>query len=276
MDIFTAGGSRRCRTATPLRSLVGNQQQVLTIARKDPIMTSSAPTWSPGYCNITQTNLFTSCWFGSRGAIGLSEAEVSGGWERASAACVHRCLQCSRCAFVSMSLQFNDCSWYAACDLSRLNDATTHPAFWSAAVNRGIEAQPAALTLSREYPARMVASPPVRSVSRLRLASRMVEGRLCVSPAGLPVDEPHRLADLETLESAMAKGRVVHTSHTALILKTINPDNVAEVMGTLLSALSVQVSMPATRGHVCMSRACVHAAESGFQTWDHFCALPAG
>ena len=43
------------------------------------------------------------------------------GWATAAAWCLDRCSHCRRCRFVSISLVFNDCSWYASCNTSRLH-----------------------------------------------------------------------------------------------------------------------------------------------------------
>ena len=77
--------------------------------------------------------------------------------------------------------------------------------------------------------------------------ARSLEGLHCLSPSGLPIEEPHLPADLAELERAMLDGRrVLKLPHHLLRLTTINPDNVGETLGTLLSALAVQADAPHT------------------------------
>ena len=182
---------------------------------------------SPGYCNITVANLESSCAFGDRGVLGLSQAAASSGWKLAAAECLAKCSACPRCAHVSMSVQYIDCSWYAECDEESLNDRSVPtPAFRSAAV---------AFT-----------SRPMGSSSSLKLqaVARSLDGLHCLSPAGLPIGEPHSSTALADLERAMLEGRVRRLPHHVLRLQTINPDNVGETLGTLLSALAVQADAP--------------------------------
>ena len=185
----------------------------------------------PGYCNITLGHLEASCAFGSRGALGLSREASRTGWSAAAGECLAKCMRCPRCEFMSLSVRYSDCSWYSTCDLSRLNDATAQePAFQSAAVVR------------RRGP------PAVQSkTGRLQAVARSLEGLHCLSPSGLPIEEPHLPADLAELERAMLDGRrVLKLPHHLLRLTTINPDNVGETLGTLLSALAVQADAPHT------------------------------
>ena len=69
-----------------------------------------------GHCGITGSSE-GDCEIGLNGAFGLKAADVQGGWKGAAAACVARCQGCARCRFVTVSLQYKDCSWYHACDL---------------------------------------------------------------------------------------------------------------------------------------------------------------
>lgn len=69
-----------------------------------------------GHCGITGSSE-GDCEIGLNGAFGLNPADVQGGWKAAAAACVARCQGCARCRFVTVSLEFRDCSWYHKCDL---------------------------------------------------------------------------------------------------------------------------------------------------------------
>lgn len=67
--------------------------------------------WREGHCGTTNVGEGVHC----------APFDTRGSWRASTAAaCVERCNQCSRCAAVSFSANFNDCSWYAACDLSAL------------------------------------------------------------------------------------------------------------------------------------------------------------
>lgn len=202
-----------------------------------------------GYCNITLADRYASCEFGNRGALGLTSMEA----QTAARSCANKCMQCSRCRYVSYSVEFRDCSWYAECNLDALHDAVPNAPFRTSVI--GPHGASGALSLSREYPSRLVAAPTWRR-QRLLAASSALQGLTCLSPAGLPISEPHPRSDLEKLEEALLAGRVLHLPHHLLWLKTINPDNVAEVIGTLLSALAVQSD--ATRADVSWQFAWTH------------------
>ena len=154
---------------------------------------------------------------------------------------------------MSVSVQFLDCSWYHECDLTHLHDANVPNAvFRSAAVVRSLPAAAtpgaetgaaaAALTLSRSYPARTVVAPS--HTAALQAATRSVSDLSCISPEGLPIDSPHPPKALEALETALVGGRVRVLPHHLLRLTTINPDNVGETLGTLLSAVAIQADAP--------------------------------
>jgi len=55
---------------------------------------------------------------GSKGSWPLSRRSLN------VSGCLHRCRwECSRCRYVTVSLQALDCSWYATCSLEQLKDA---------------------------------------------------------------------------------------------------------------------------------------------------------
>ena len=69
----------------------------------------------PGFCEVTEVS---SCTVG----------EAKGAWQTSSLTkCISKCVDCSRCAFLSFSRELSDCSWFAACNLSRLESSSaTH------------------------------------------------------------------------------------------------------------------------------------------------------
>ena len=69
---------------------------------------------STGHCGATTS--VGDCFHGAQGTLGLSRLESQAGWSTAVAACLHRCTKCRNCRFISVSLQHQDCSWYAKCD----------------------------------------------------------------------------------------------------------------------------------------------------------------
>lgn len=201
----------------------------------------------PGYCNITLSDQFGSCEFGDRGAFGLPAAAASVSWEGAASACLELCAHCHRCEYVSLSPQYRDCSWYHRCDLNALHDATVpSPAFRSNAVSaRAAPNDPFAPSL--EYPARLVRAEGDTGQrrgarGRLReLARELVDDarKICIAPAGVPLGEPQPRAQLEMTERALERGHVRHLPHRLVWVSPVNPDNVAEVFGTLVSAFTL-------------------------------------
>ena len=51
--------------------------------------------------------------------MGAGAAEVRT-WGQAATACVAHCGQCQRCQHVSVSRHWSDCSWFHACDYTKL------------------------------------------------------------------------------------------------------------------------------------------------------------
>jgi hypothetical protein len=86
-----------------------------------------------GYCAKTDSDTESDCKEGHLGAWALnastwqSEAVWRHGETPADAserllesACRRRCLECERCHFISFSVNWEDCSWFAECDLTAL------------------------------------------------------------------------------------------------------------------------------------------------------------
>ena len=72
-----------------------------------------------GTCAETTMSGPKSCSEESDGAWGLSKFEASS-WGRAFRSCRAICLNCTNCAYISVSLVDGECSWFSACDLDRL------------------------------------------------------------------------------------------------------------------------------------------------------------
>ena len=87
-----------------------------------------APRWvrqwlaeaGPGYCETTTKA--GNCEHGNKGIFDLLPHEAMS-WEEAAHACMRRCLRCPRCRFVSLSLQWQDCSWFHSCSGRRTDVA---------------------------------------------------------------------------------------------------------------------------------------------------------
>ena len=81
--------------------------------------TTSAGTVAGGACPNEHEVL------GSFGGIRYSRRRLA--WAAAARDCATRCLACPRCNYISVSVQWNDCSWFHECALDRLhNDVIGH------------------------------------------------------------------------------------------------------------------------------------------------------
>ena len=74
---------------------------------------------SPGFCAVTEQSPNASSCVGGKGSWRMP-AHVGTSWPRAGRWCEARCRGCARCRYISLSLRFQDCSWFAHCDLARL------------------------------------------------------------------------------------------------------------------------------------------------------------
>ena len=81
---------------------------------------------APGYCGVTKIEPTMNCQVDDKGAFPLSAGlrATEGGmtWETAQASCRRMCVACARCNYISVSLQFRDCSWFHACDILQLRN----------------------------------------------------------------------------------------------------------------------------------------------------------
>ena len=73
-----------------------------------------------GHCGVTRD--LGDCDAGDKGSFGWDVGKTQT-TRRAARWCLRQCASCSRCAFVSFSQKYSDCSWYAECDLSQLRPA---------------------------------------------------------------------------------------------------------------------------------------------------------
>ena len=74
-----------------------------------------AQSFANGHCGATVAGDPYDCSSGSYGAFVLPDSKVYDKWPVAIAACLHACASCERCNYVSVSTQYQDCSWYSSC-----------------------------------------------------------------------------------------------------------------------------------------------------------------
>ena len=94
-----------------------------------------------GFCGFTKEP--TDCEFADRGVLYLNSSERTS-WQVAATACLRKCSVCARCRYVTISLEFSDCSWYSRCD-----EFTPGASFRSAAAF-GVTSKPE-IGSSRQY-----------------------------------------------------------------------------------------------------------------------------
>lgn len=78
----------------------------------------------PGYCEATGMGLDSGgagaiCDRADKGSLTVSSRAYTS-WPRAVRACLRLCRACERCRYISVSLQWKDCSWYHDCPLGAL------------------------------------------------------------------------------------------------------------------------------------------------------------
>ena len=77
---------------------------------------------SPGYCAQTSPSDAGDCAAGDHGSWGLQKSE-KGTMLIAATACLKRCAGCSRCNYITVSLEWEHCSWHHVCAAPLLEDA---------------------------------------------------------------------------------------------------------------------------------------------------------
>ena len=82
---------------------------------------AAARSWlaSAGHGHCGETNGLAECASASTGSFGWRSSLNS--WHGALAWCSHACHSCERCRYISLSLEFKDCSWYHSCALGELH-----------------------------------------------------------------------------------------------------------------------------------------------------------
>ena len=56
-----------------------------------------------------------------RGSQGVFDGIDFSSWPMAAETCTRRCVHCARCSYVSFSTNWQDCSWFARCDVDALD-----------------------------------------------------------------------------------------------------------------------------------------------------------
>ena len=174
-----------------------------------------------GHCGTTQLDKRGDCARGERGNFLLaptawaSSVLPSHDLPVAIAECLQACASCARCKYISVSTRHRDCSWYASCD-------TPVPAadyYW----------------LSANASAWRAPSPVLRSEGLgVCYSARAPQRPLVLDAAG---DGAHA-------ERALARGNVEMRREHVLWLHTINPNNAAECLFTLVSAFARMAMKP--------------------------------
>ena len=84
-------------------------QQLTTLLRR------SQQNWTVGTCGVTREGV-SDCDKAESGSMRLPRGVT---WPVAAELCLEWCLKCPRCNFVSLSLEWRDCSWFHDCDSPR-------------------------------------------------------------------------------------------------------------------------------------------------------------
>ena len=109
----------------------------------------------------------------SRATCCAARSRLGTSWASAHRACAQRCLSCERCRFISVSIRWRDCSWFSACDTSRLLEDI--PDFRTFEVRPSLPPPPpfAALQSSGRHGEPLVTLPPNMSA---------IQGAACWAP----------------------------------------------------------------------------------------------
>jgi hypothetical protein len=85
-------------------------------------MSADAANWlatsRPGICGKAESGP-SDCSGGDTGSFSLPKPKTSD-WDTAVLACLLACSRCDQCKYVSISLRWEDCSWFSSCDLDAL------------------------------------------------------------------------------------------------------------------------------------------------------------
>ena len=81
----------------------------------DPTIPRGAGEFAGGYCDKTKDNVLGDCELGLMGSFPLPKSTWGTSGEGIIQECHRQCARCARCRFLSVSLQWKDCSWYRFC-----------------------------------------------------------------------------------------------------------------------------------------------------------------
>lgn len=74
-----------------------------------------------GHCGITTPSQDPrSCENALSGSVALSAAAKRQGWQAAAEECLGHCAGCANCQYITVTLEYADCSWYALCDTTSI------------------------------------------------------------------------------------------------------------------------------------------------------------
>jgi len=160
---------------------------------------------------VTQEGRIGDC---ERGASGSFGDPGSSRLSDAVGACLQRCSQCPRCRYISVSTRHNDCSWFSACQLSRLRPTSITRTFlsgpasppWNASVGkrptaprRMLNATCPVAELNRSISWDPTSEPPSASQPRRRtLAARIA----LLQAADFQLSKPSRLKQASASDEA--------------------------------------------------------------------------
>jgi hypothetical protein len=74
-----------------------------------------------GYCQTTITGRAGNCLSGKKGTVRLPFVNQTS-WQAAFSYCVERCASCERCRYISVSINWEDCSWFYTCNMDALRN----------------------------------------------------------------------------------------------------------------------------------------------------------
>ena len=188
-----------------------------------------------GHCGATTEGDAGDCARGSLGSLGdrIDWSSINSPGrpreERRSAlasACLRLCNGCTRCAHVSFSLRYLDCSWYAQCD--RLSEEPAD--FFTISSNAAAPLAPPSAALQAVLDERRVC----------------FERRAPMRQMALEVERQRAM-----MERALARRSVELRPERILWLSTINVNNFAESMLMLFRGSRRRTCSPTPRGGPC-------------------------
>lgn len=130
---YTKGPSQSTSGGCEGGAVFHNRGRYAAAEEVQPVARRAARQWrdtaAHGTCASTTTGIVGDCGAGNSGSFMLTPppegAANDASHERSLVAhCLALCAGCERCRFVSMSAQWNDCSWFHECSLNRLNKKT--------------------------------------------------------------------------------------------------------------------------------------------------------